>query len=265
MDVRDQKTPLRLLAAYGGPSRVEAESQAVATFLADASRGRLSTQAIEGVVAGARETLGVPMMDEQQRYVRALAVDADDARRRAAALDDEMKEVGQDDAAFARLASWMGTYTAAVLVTMCDPLQYENPRQLEKACGLNLREKSSGEHRGRLSITKRGPGVVRQVLYLFALRMIHDSVPVRAWYQRRRAYTADAKRSAIVALMRKLVRAAFHVARGSTFDPSKLFDLRRLDLESCAARSSQNRAPRTTPRPIARGAKRSRKEVNASA
>ena len=265
MEVRQQKTPLRLLATYSGPSRVEAGSHEATTLLFDTSRGRLSRQAIEGVVEGARTTLGVPMMEEQERYLRTLALDAEAARNHTALLDDEMKEVGKDDEAFARLATWMGTYTAAVLVTMCDPLQYENPRQLEKACGLNLREKSSGEHRGRLSITKRGPGLVRQVLYLFALRMILESPPVRAWYRRRRAYTDDAKRCAIVAVMRKLARAAFHVAKGATFDASKLFDLRRLDLESCATRTRPNRAPRTTPRPIARGAKRSRKEVNASA
>ena len=40
--------------------------------------------------------------------------------------------------------------------------------KLEKAVGLNLREKSSGEHEGRLSITKRGPGLLRRLLYLFA-------------------------------------------------------------------------------------------------
>jgi hypothetical protein len=31
--------------------------------------------------------------------------------------------------------------------------------------GLNLRERSSGEKKGRLTITKRGPGQVRKLLY----------------------------------------------------------------------------------------------------
>jgi hypothetical protein len=91
----------------------------------------------------------------------------------------------QHDEVYARLAPWMGTYTAAV----CDPRQYANARQLEKACGLNLREKSSGEHRGQLHITKRRPGAVRQALCMFTLRMIESSAIVLAWYKRRHGYT----------------------------------------------------------------------------
>src|SRR5262249_30094105 len=136
--------------------------------------------------------------------------------------------------------------------------QYASARQLEKACGLNLREKSSGEHRGRLSITKRGPGVVRQVLFMFALRMIQKSPAVHAWYMRRRGYLEDSKQRAIVAVMRKLVRALFRVAKGEAFDESKLFDLRRLDLEAIPTRPKKEVTPRTTPRSIARGTKRAR-------
>ena len=137
---------------------------------------------------------------------------------------------------------------------------------MEKACGLNLREKSRGETSGRITITKRGAGVVRQVLYLFALRMLQASPAVRAWYKRRRGYTEDSKQRAVVAVMRKLVRALFHVARGDAFDASKLFDLRRLDLETKEAATPDDAAPpnatapspRTTPRPIARGRQRGR-------
>jgi len=183
-----------------------------------------------------------------------------------------------DDEVFARLSSWMGVYTAAVIVTYVDPRQYTSARAQEKACGMNLREKSSGEMCGRLTITKRGPGLVRQVLYLFALRMVKESEIVRAWYKRRRGYTEESKQRAVVAVMRKLVRAMFHVARGNAFDASKLFDVRRLDLGTAtksaatkttsattmtsAATTTVTTKPvapaRTTPRPIARGRRRAR-------
>ena len=44
----------------------------------------------------------------------------------------------KEDEVFAYLAPWMGTFTAAVIVTMCDPRQYPTARQLEKACGMIL-------------------------------------------------------------------------------------------------------------------------------
>jgi hypothetical protein len=50
------------------------------------------------------------------------------------------------------------------------------------------------------------------------------------------SYTEQSKVRAVVAVMRKLLRAAFYVARGSAFDASKLFDVRRL----------ASRSPKTT-------------------
>ena len=266
MDVRQQKTALRLLAAYPSPTRVRAEAASVTLFMREASRGRLSTQVIQGLVGDASTTLGVPMTPEEERLLGTLATYALDAAKRAGSLDDDMEALVRDDEVFSRLRSWMGTLTAATVVTLCDPRQYATARQLEKACGLNLREKSSGESDGRLSITKRGPGRVRQVLYLFTLRMIQESIEVRAWYMRRRGYAEDSRMRAVVAVMRKLVRALFHVARGADFDAAKLFDIRRLDLQPLESRPSRGRVtPRTTPRAIARGSKRARRYAGAVA
>lgn len=220
--------------------------------------------------------MGVPMVPEEEQLVRTLAMQLIAADRSADELDEQMRQMAKSDEVFARLLSWMGVYTAAVIITHVDPRQYTSARQLEKACGLNLREKSSGEKSGRITITKRGPGLVRQVLYLFALRMIQESAAVRAWYKRRRGYTEDSRQRAVVAVMRKLVRALFHVARGEAFDAGKLFDVRRLALDAEPAATSSATItpteaakpmapPRTTPRPIARGRKRARATSTAHA
>jgi transposase len=257
MDFREQKSALRLLTTYPSPALVKSSPEDARKFLRDASRAKLSKEVMDGVIDDARVSLGVPMVSEEEGMVRELATQALDAGRSAASLEEAMRELTKDDASFARLCPWMGTYTAAVLVTMCDPDKYATARQLEKACGLNLREKSSGEYQGRLSITKRGPSVVRQVLYMFALRMIKESPAVHAWYVKRRGYTEDSKGRAVVAVMRKLVRATLHVAKGAPFDASKLFDLRRLGLDaslpSSTTKAAKKVTPRTEPRPIARG------------
>lgn len=270
MDVREQRSALRLLSTYPNPARVAQEPAEVRALLRKASRSRLSEQAVAGVIAGASATVGVPMVPEEEQLVRTLAMQLIAADRSTDELDEQMRDVAKDDEVFARLSSWMGVYTAAVIVTRVDPRQYTSARQLEKACGLNLREKSSGEKSGRITITKRGSGLVRQVLYLFSLRMLQESAAVRAWYKRRRGYTEDSKQRAVVAVMRKLVRALFHVAKGDAFDASKLFDLRRLDLDAEVTAKPGAAAPldavetpkalssRTTPRPIARGRKRAR-------
>lgn len=235
MNVREHKTALHLLAEYGGPVHVAMQGAAARDGLRRASRGRLAAEVLDGIVESARTTLGVPMFEEQIRLVRNIATQAQSAGETSEALDAELARFAEHDPVYAALAKWMGSYTAAVLVTMCDVDRYTNAGQLEKACGLNLREKSSGEHRGQLAITKRGPALVRQVLFMFALRTIHSSPVVRAWYERRRGHTETSKLRAVVAVMRKLVRAAFYVAKGEAFDETKLFDVRRLQSSSPAS------------------------------
>jgi len=56
----------------------------------------------------------------------------------------------------------------------------------------------------------------------------------RAWYRARESHKAKQSLKAVVALMRKLARALWHVGRGATFDPRKLFDARRLGLSADA-------------------------------
>ena len=258
MDTREQKSALRLLVEYPNPAQVYVERQAVRVLLHKASRGQLSAELIKGVTTEAGTTLGLPMTAEEELLLRTLAQQALGLREQAEALEAQMARLAAGDEVFDRLKPLMGTYTAAVIVTLCDPRQYAKARQLEKACGLNLREKSSGEHLGRVRITKRGPALARKVLYLFTLRMIHQSSVVRAWYMRRRGYTEGTKQRAVVAVMRKLVRAVFHVARGEQFDDHKLFDMRRLQLDVQDAPAPRSVKRRSAPRAIARGMKRAK-------
>ena len=104
-------------------------------------------------------------------------------------------------------------------------------RRTRKALGLNLKEKSSGKHQGALHITKRGPGVTRLFLYLAALRLVQRDPIVKAWYAKKVARQGGiAKNRAVVAVMRKLAKALWHVAGGVAFDSRKLFDVSRLRL-----------------------------------
>jgi hypothetical protein len=116
-----------------------------------------------------------------------------------------------------------------------------------KGLGLNLKEKSSGKHKGQLKITKRGPGDCRYYLYLAALRLIRHDQVVGKWYERK--VTRDggkAKNKAVVAVMRKLAKALWHVARGAVFDSRLLFDVRRLGFDVSSETSRPSTPPRRT-------------------
>jgi transposase len=245
LDIRAHKTSLALLARFPSPARVAAAPDEVRDLVRKASRGHLYGARVSELIDACTNTLGVPMVAEEEKMLSTLAAQAEVVRRRTDALEAEMKDVGSHDEVFEHLAPWMGTFTASAIVTLCDPRQYEHARQLEKACGLNLREKSSGRDNDfpegiRLRVTKRGPSLVRKLLFLFALRMIGNDPTVHAWYVRRRRYVVGSKISAVVAVMRKLVRAVFHVARGSVYDARKLFDVRRLHAAEIALSTPAN-------------------------
>jgi transposase len=96
--------------------------------------------------------------------------------------------------------------------------------------GLNLKEHSSGKHKGKLKITKRRPGRVRMYLFLAALRLIRNNSIVHTWYRRKVERDGGVKMKAVVAVMRKLSKALWHVGQGEFFDAAKLFDVSRLGI-----------------------------------
>ncbi len=92
-------------------------------------------------------------------------------------------------------------------------------------------------------LTKRGPGVVRHLIYLATLRVIEANRVVRVWYRGRASWQQESKLKAVVAVMRKLVRALWHVARGAEFDATKLFDVRRLQTQLASGDAEKDRRP----------------------
>ena len=206
LDLREHRSALSVLSRYGCPVNLAASGEEATAYLNQVSRGRFSAELREGVSNDARTTLGVPTTEQERRYIQELAMQARDARIKAEDSEGEMHELGRSSPEFTELESWMGTFTAATLVTFCPPSQYRTANQLEKACGLNLREKSSGEHQGRLMLTKRGPGVVRRVMYLFALRTLQSSPEVHAWYLLRQGHSEKSKKRARVAVSRRRYR-----------------------------------------------------------
>jgi transposase len=220
---------LHLLVEHPGPHAAHLHEREVRTLLRRVSCGSLASSKIEEVVRSARDSLGVPVTEPQSTLLASIARDVLAARARLVSIEKHMRTLCAEQASCERVARAVGPSAAlAIFGDLGYPSTYASAAAFEKACGLNLREQSSGKHEGRLHITKRGPARVRRYLYLAAMRCIARSPLVRAWYERRGACREGTKHVAIVAVMRKLVRALFHVARDGELDFAKLFDLTRL-------------------------------------
>ncbi len=226
----DVRWPIELLAKYPGPRAVRAApSDEVKAHLRKVSRNALAHEQIDRVIASAKTTSGEKLELEEEEFMSKVCLSNLELQRKLKELSSRIDALTESIAELRSIRTVIGPgATLALFALVGKPSAYGSAGALEKACGLNLKERSSGTKRGQLSITKRGPARIRKLLYLAALRFVKDDDLASAWYQNRTAYKGGVKVKAIVAVMRKLLRAVFHVARGAPFDATKLFDARRL-------------------------------------
>jgi transposase len=229
----DSATLLELLSQYGGPAAVAARPGEAAALMRRVGRGFLAPEKVDAVVACAGSTLGVPQLIEEADMVRRVAAEARRNQQEALQAKRRVEAKTDDLEATRNLAPVIGKTSAAVLVaSLGSPSDHGSAEAFEKALGLNVREKSSGKiQNAGLHITKRGPSLCRMYLYFAVLRLVQEDPVFAAWYERKCARDGGkAKTKAVVALMRKLARALWHVAQGEAFDSTKLFDTGRLKL-----------------------------------
>lgn len=226
-------TLLKLLIEFGSAEQVAIRPEEARAFMRRVGGRMLKEEKIADVISQAETSFGVrPVMAE----VEALQEIAGEARRCQLAMNSAKKKVESltDAQGPAReMRPVIGKTTAAVLVAAAgDPKDYRCAAAYQKSLGLNLKEKSSGKHQGGLHISKRGSATARHFLYLAVLRLLQKDPVVRAWYDKKVARQGGhLKSKAIIAIMRKLSMALWHVARGDLFDSRKLFNVSRLRLE----------------------------------
>ena len=223
----DSMTLLTLIATYGDAQAVASDAEQARKLMRRTGRSGLKQEKIEQVLASAPDTVGLPCIEAERQALRALAQDILQARAAASEIEKDLENHVSNDQVLQSMADVVGKKTSAILLcSQGRPQDYPDATSYQKSFGLNLKERSSGKHKGQLKITKRGPGVGRQYLYFAALRCIQGDPVIQQWYEHKVARDGGRKGKAIVAIMRKLPKALWHVAKGEQFDATKLFNLK---------------------------------------
>jgi transposase len=234
-------TLLELLARYGGPAEVAAHADQARRLMRRVGGHFLKPEKIDTVLASAETTQGCEMTDVEREHIKYIAALFRESRRRSTSIEAQIETTVTEHEELGQLAEFAGARTALTLVAMLGSLnEYDTPDQLEKAQGLNLCERSSGQTaedkrapQTGLHISKRGSPQVRKMLYWLALRVIspvsRSHCPIAtAWYKQRLHRNGNCRIKAVIAVMRKLTRALWWIARGQQYDGTKLFDTARL-------------------------------------
>lgn len=226
----DSLTLLRLIATYGDAQSVANDAEQARELMRRTGRAGLKREKIEQVLASAQETVGLPCIEAERQALRALTQDIVQARAAVREVEKDLESHVSNDKVLQGMASVVGKKTSAILLcSQGRPQDYPDARSYQKSFGLNLKERSSGKHKGQLKITKRGPGVGRQYMYFASMRSIgiHGDPVIKQWYERKVARDGGRnKGKAIVAIMRKLVKALWYVAQGEQFDATLLFSIK---------------------------------------
>lgn len=135
--------------------------------------------------------------------------------REIAVLEERLEELvhGLSETRYLRSMPGIGLVTVATLLGESGGLHhYRSAEEVIKLAGLNLYELSSGKHRGKRRITRRGRSLLRAGLYRAAVCVVRRCGPLREFYERLRArgkYGAVA----LVAVACKLMRILFSLVR----------------------------------------------------
>jgi transposase len=213
----------KVLLHYGSPATLAAASDGEKQLSTWGGRF-LSQEKIRRLVQSAAATVGVRMTAEDVFRMQSYAGEARRATQEVKKSKRELSRLVQGNVTLQRQARVVGDATACVLwASVGDPAKYPCGEAYRKAMGLNLKERSSGKHQGKLKITKRGPGLARQWLFFSAMRILQEP-PVRGWFEAKKRKDSDRGLGAVVAVMRKLAMALYAVgARGDEFSRDRLF------------------------------------------
>ncbi|MNI19063.1 Transposase IS116/IS110/IS902 family protein [compost metagenome] len=114
---------------------------------------------------------------------------------------------------------------AGFLAEVGDLNGYEHSQQIVRHAGLNLRENSSGLHKGQTTMTKRGRCRLRALLYRTALTLVAKNTEFSALhhYFKTRRENPLKKKQSMIAICHKLIRVLFELGtKYKNYDASKV-------------------------------------------
>ena len=126
----------------------------------------------------------------------------------------------------------VGLVTAAgFMAEVGDISRFEHPRQIQKLAGLNIKETSSGKHKGKTTISKRGRKRLRALLFQGIMPLVAKNQEFKDLhtYYTTRANNPLQKKQSLVLLGCKLIRIFFALlSKGVAYNPEKMMtDIRR--------------------------------------
>ena len=146
-------------------------------------------------------------------------------------LERQLKETGFYESLIS--IQGIGVVSAATFVgEVGDINRFESYEQIRRYAGLNLVENSSGNHKGKTTISKRGRSLLRSILYRMAFTMVNKNKEIKELYKylTTRKENQLKKKQAIVAVIGKILQIIYAVVtKNEEYKATRVFSQYRLE------------------------------------
>lgn len=120
----------------------------------------------------------------------------------------------------------IGLITAAGFIAeVGDINRFEHPKQIQKFAGLNLKENSSGKHKGKTTISKRGRKRLRAILFQCMIPLLATNKEFKEIhkYYTAREHNPLKKKQSMILICCKLIRIFFTLLKKNVaYNPEKM-------------------------------------------
>jgi transposase len=219
------KTGLYLAANYPTPQRIVALGvEELNRVLKRVSRGKLNRLAIP-LYQAAEGSIGVvegcqSIEEEIGHLIEKIHCENAFIRHLEKQLSSHLQQIPYSACLLSMRG--VGLLTVAGLIgEVGDFRNFSTLSEITKLAGLDLFEVSSGKHKGRRRISKRGRALMRKLLFFAAINTVKTNGIMHATYARM-VGNGMPKIKALVAISRKLLRVMFALTRdGSTYNENR--------------------------------------------
>ena len=146
-------------------------------------------------------------------------------------LENQLKETGFYESLIS--IQGIGIVSAASLIgEIGDINRFESYEQIRRYAGLNLVENSSGTHKGKTTISKRGRSLLRSILYRMAFTMVNKNKEIKELYKylTTRKENQLKKKQAIIAVIGKILQIIYAVVtKNEEYKATRVFTQLRLE------------------------------------
>ena len=146
-------------------------------------------------------------------------------------LENQLKETGFYESLLS--IDGIGIVSAAMFVgEVGDINRFDSYEQIRRYAGLNLVENSSGTHKGKSRISKRGRSLLRSILYRMAFTMVNKNEEIKELYKylTTRQENQLKKKQALVAVIGKILQIIYAVVtKNEEYQATRVFTVERLE------------------------------------